>query len=191
MWEVRREERRSGGGGEGCVRRAARWDGMECQQRRSLSSICSRATHPHRHSRHPLCLPAAVFVVVVAVAFCTLSGQQTIRSYWRNYYEQTDGLMFVIDSADVRRMEICKSELHQLLRQEKLAGASLLIFANKQDLSGALSREEIAQVLDLETLGETGRHWRIVGCSAWTGDGLIEGVDWIVNDIAGRIYMME
>ena len=35
-----------------------------------------------------------------------VGGQQTIRSYWRNYYEQTDGLMFVIDSADQRRMEV-------------------------------------------------------------------------------------
>ncbi len=47
-----------------------------------------------------------------------VGGQQTIRSYWRNYYEQTDGLVFVIDSADQRRMEMCKAELHQLLKQE-------------------------------------------------------------------------
>jgi ADP-ribosylation factor-like protein 2 len=120
-----------------------------------------------------------------------VGGQQTIRSYWRNYYEQTDGLIFVIDSADIRRMEMCKNELHQLLKQEKLSGASLLIFANKQDLPGALKKEEIANVLDLVTLGDTGRHWKIVDCSAWTGNGLIDGVDWIVNDIAGRIYMME
>jgi ADP-ribosylation factor-like protein 2 len=120
-----------------------------------------------------------------------VGGQTTIRSYWRNYYEQTDGLVFVIDSADQRRMEMCKAELHQLLKQEKLAGASLLIFANKQDLPGALSQEQIAVVLDLATLGATGRHWRIVGCSAWTGEGLIDGVDWVVRDIAGRIYMMD
>jgi ADP-ribosylation factor-like protein 2 len=99
--------------------------------------------------------------------------------------------MFVIDSADIRRMELCKMELHSLLKQEKLAGASLLIFANKQDLSGALSIESIAKVLDLHSLGENGRHWKIVGCSAWTGKGLIEGIQWIVKDIAGRIYMME
>jgi len=86
---------------------------------------------------------------------------------------------------------ICAPRLCCFLFRQKLAGASLLIFANKQDLAGALSQEEIARVLDLSTLGDTGRHWRIVGCSAWTGDGLIDGVDWIVNDIAGRIYMMD
>lgn len=40
-----------------------------------------------------------------------VGGQQTIRSYWRNYYEQTDGLMFVIDSADQRRMEVSTGKL--------------------------------------------------------------------------------
>jgi hypothetical protein len=45
-------------------------------------------------------------------------GQQTLRSYWRNYYEQTDGLIFVIDSADRERMNICAQELKQLLKQE-------------------------------------------------------------------------
>lgn len=120
-----------------------------------------------------------------------VGGQQTIRSYWRNYYECTDGLIFVIDSTDKRRLDIVASELQQLLKQEKLAGASLLIFANKQDLKGALNKEEIAQVLNLENIGAGGRHWQIVACSAWTGDGLIDGIDWIVNDIASRIYMME
>lgn len=66
-------------------------------------------------------------------------------------------------------MEDCKRELHALLGQEKLAGASLLIFANKQDLQGALSSAEIAEVLDLTAMGS--RHWEIRGCSAVTGDG--------------------
>jgi len=120
-----------------------------------------------------------------------VGGQHTIRSYWRNYFEQTDGLVFVIDSADTRRMDVVKATLHDLLKAERLAGASLLIFANKQDLAGALSEKQIAERLDLQSLGETGRHWRIVPCSAWTGKGLIDGVDWIVGDIAQRIYMMD
>lgn len=120
-----------------------------------------------------------------------IGGQQTIRSYWRNYFEQTDGIVWVVDTADKRRLSDCKKELHSLLKQEKLAGASLLIFANKQDLAGALSAKEIAEILDLEVLGREGRHWRIEGCSAVTGKGLIAGVDWLVKDIAGRIFMLE
>ena len=121
-----------------------------------------------------------------------VGGQQTIRSYWRNYFEQTDGLIWVVDSADRWRMEDCKRELHQLLGQEKLAGASLLIFANKQDLAGALTAEEIAEVLNLKADAfTTGRHWEIRGCSAVTGEGLVEGIDWMVSDISSRIFMMQ
>lgn len=120
-----------------------------------------------------------------------VGGQQTIRSYWRNYFEQTDGLIWVVDSADRWRMEDCKRELHKLLGQEvicfkpnsgasrlrsdraqKLAGASLLIFANKQDLQGALTAAEIAEALDLANDAVTSsRHWEIRGCSAVTGAG--------------------
>src|SRR5690606_32962411 len=72
-----------------------------------------------------------------------VGGQQTIRSYWKNYYESTDGIIWVIDSADKRRIELCKKELHKLLKEERLAGATLLIFANKQDLKSSLNQDEI------------------------------------------------
>ncbi|CAL8998080.1 unnamed protein product, partial [Prunus brigantina] len=75
-----------------------------------------------------------------------VGGQKTIRSYWRNYFEQTDGLVWVVDSSDLRRLDDCKMELDNLLKEERLSGSSLLILANKQDIKGALSPEEIAKV---------------------------------------------
>ena len=147
-----------------------------------------------------------------------VGGQQTIRSYWRNYYEQTDGLLFVVDSADTQRMHEVRQELHALLKQEKLAGASLLVFANKQDLKGAESLQQIADrqsastphpltacsdadgsllrcsvpLSGLDFAGLSGsRHCHIVSCSAVTGAGLQEGMEWLVQDIASRIYMMD
>ena len=47
-----------------------------------------------------------------------VGGQKTIRSYWRNYFEQTDGVIWVVDSADRRRIMDCKDELSLLLTQE-------------------------------------------------------------------------
>ncbi|KAL4582951.1 hypothetical protein LXL04_007513 [Taraxacum kok-saghyz] len=119
-----------------------------------------------------------------------VGGQKTIRSYWRNYFEQTDGLVWVVDSSDLRRLDDCKYELDNLLKEERLSGASLLVFANKQDIQGALSPNEIAKVLNLDAMDKT-RHWRIVGCSAYTGEGLLEGFDWLVQDIASRIYVLD
>ncbi|XP_057453642.1 ADP-ribosylation factor-like protein 2 isoform X3 [Lotus japonicus] len=114
----------------------------------------------------------------------------SLRSYWRNYFEQTDGLVWVVDSSDLRRLDDCKMELDNLLKEERLSGSSLLILANKQDIRGALTPDEIAKVLNLEAMDKS-RHWNIVGCSAYTGDGLLEGFDWMVQDIASRIYMLD
>lgn len=47
-----------------------------------------------------------------------VGGQKTIRSYWRNYFEQTDGLIWVVDSSDLRRLDDCKMELDNLLKEE-------------------------------------------------------------------------
>lgn len=75
-----------------------------------------------------------------------VGGQKSLRSYWRNYFECTDGLVWVVDSADRMRMQACRDELHVLLQEERLAGATLLVLANKQDLPGALSGQEIKDV---------------------------------------------
>ncbi len=47
-----------------------------------------------------------------------VGGQKSLRSYWRNYFETTDGLIWVVDSADRRRLDDCRRELHQLLQEE-------------------------------------------------------------------------
>ena len=78
-----------------------------------------------------------------------------------------------------------------LLNQERLAGATLLIFANKQDIDGALTSQEISKVLELDTHASfQKRHWSIHSCSAMTGEGLVSGIDWMVEDIAQRIFML-
>ncbi|XP_064622490.1 ADP-ribosylation factor-like protein 2 [Lineus longissimus] len=121
--------------------------------------------------------------------FWDVGGQKSLRSYWRNYFESTDGLIWVVDSADRRRLEDCKKELDGLLLEERLAGATLLVFANKQDLPGALSGEDIKDALDLES--NVTHHWRIQDCSAVTGENLLGGIDWVLDDIASRIFTMD
>jgi ADP-ribosylation factor-like protein 2 len=81
-----------------------------------------------------------------------VGGQKTLRPYWRNYYEKTDGLIWVVDSADLARLEDCKAELHALLKEERLFGATLLIFANKQDVPSALPAEELEQVCHCQAI---------------------------------------
>ncbi|KAJ7229098.1 GTP-binding protein [Mycena pura] len=115
-----------------------------------------------------------------------VGGQRTLRPYWRNYFEQTDALVWVVDSGDRMRMQDCKEELHSLLLEDRLAGASLLVFANKQDLPGSLTDIEIRDALELRSIKS--HHWKIWSCSAVTGENLVTGLGWVVGDVAGRLY---
>jgi ADP-ribosylation factor-like protein 2 len=120
-----------------------------------------------------------------------IGGQSSIRAYWRNYFEKTDGLVFVVDSSDEHRLDLVKEELSSLLQQERLAGATLLVLANKQDLKNSLTSQQIALRLELDRKIQYGnRHWAIYGCSAFTGEGLAEGMEWMVQDITSRIFML-
>ncbi|CAE6391270.1 unnamed protein product [Rhizoctonia solani] len=115
-----------------------------------------------------------------------VGGQRTLRPYWRNYFEQTDVLVWVVDSGDRLRMENCREELHALLQEQRLAGASLLVFANKQDITGSMSDAEIKEALDLPSIRS--HHWKIQPCSAVTGENVQAGLEWAVSDVAQRVY---
>ena len=47
-----------------------------------------------------------------------VGGQKTLRSYWRNYFEKTDALIWVVDATDRLRVDDCREELHGLLQEE-------------------------------------------------------------------------
>eukprot|EP01116_Phalansterium_solitarium_P016986 TRINITY_DN4070_c0_g1_i1.p1 TRINITY_DN4070_c0_g1~~TRINITY_DN4070_c0_g1_i1.p1 ORF type:complete len:192 (-),score=26.21 TRINITY_DN4070_c0_g1_i1:127-663(-) len=108
-----------------------------------------------------------------------IGGQKAIRAYWRNYFEDTHALIYVIDSTDKRRLDETGEELSTLLEEEKLAGVPVLIFANKQDLANALPAKEIAELLNLHNIRD--RQWQIQACSAKTGEGLSNGLEWVVK----------
>ena len=76
-----------------------------------------------------------------------IGGQQAIRPYWKNYYENTDGLVYVVDSSDEVRLKECSETLQELLGEDNLQKVPLLVFANKQDLTFALDAEQVTKHL--------------------------------------------
>eukprot|EP01113_Clastostelium_recurvatum_P011808 TRINITY_DN16057_c0_g1_i1.p1 TRINITY_DN16057_c0_g1~~TRINITY_DN16057_c0_g1_i1.p1 ORF type:complete len:179 (-),score=27.64 TRINITY_DN16057_c0_g1_i1:65-601(-) len=110
-----------------------------------------------------------------------LGGQSSIRPYWRCYYQNTNAIIYVVDSADLERLSVAQEELLSMLEEEELKNTVLLVFANKQDLPGAASEAKISEVLGLPAL--KGRQWAIFKASAIKGQGLYEGLDWLVNAI--------
>jgi|TARA_B110000483_G_scaffold644_1_gene700 ADP-ribosylation factor-like protein 2 len=139
-----------------------------------------------------------------------VGGQKTLRTFWRNYFEKTDALVWVVDSTDVARLQDCKNELDVILKEEKLVDASLLVLANKQDVEGAMSGRDIAEALGLVSIGSSNsvsvsssevlsgmtsnsskRRWRVQKCSATTGDGILDGFEFITEDVGSRMFTLD
>merc|ERR1711865_1146300 len=81
-----------------------------------------------------------------------IGGQDKIRKLWRYYYQGTDGAIFIIDSSDRDRIEDAREELFRMLNNDEMRDAVLLVFANKQDLPGAMDSSEMADKLGLNDL---------------------------------------
>ncbi|MFS7979993.1 ADP-ribosylation factor 1 [Helianthus anomalus] len=81
-----------------------------------------------------------------------VGGQDKIRPLWRQYFQNTQGLIFVVDSNDRDRVVEARDELHRMLNEDELRDAVLLVFANKQDLPNAMNAAEITGKLGLHSL---------------------------------------
>jgi len=119
-------------------------------------------------------------------------GERRIRDLWKHYVANTSAVIFVVDATDVDRLptekksadaECVRKDLNNLMGYDDLpADCPLLIFANKQDLKGALKPEEVKSRLKLESL-EKSRPVMVMRCSAKTGDGLEEGFVWLTQTL--------
>ncbi|KRZ17102.1 ADP-ribosylation factor 1-like 2 [Trichinella zimbabwensis] len=122
-----------------------------------------------------------------------VGGQDKIRPLWRHYFQNTQGLIFVVDSNDRERVGEARDELIRMLAEDELRDAVLLVFANKQgfqqfdlgvDLPNAMNAAEVTDKLGLHTLRN--RSWYIQATCATSGDGLYEGLDWLSSQLKNR-----
>ena len=133
-----------------------------------------------------------------------VGGQDKIRPLWRHYFQNTQGLIFVVDSNDRDRAAEARDELHRMLNEDELRDAVLLVFANKQvfvmakkiipsigyllfwfqDLPNAMNAADITDKLGLHSLRQ--RNWYIQATCATSGEGLYEGLDWLSNQLAKK-----
>ncbi|TYK12862.1 ADP-ribosylation factor 1 [Cucumis melo var. makuwa] len=113
-----------------------------------------------------------------------VGGQDKIRPLWRHYFQNTQGLIFVVDSNDKERISEARDELHRMLSEHELVDATVLVFANKQDLPNAMTVAEITDKLGLHSLRN--RRWYIQATCATSGQGLYEGLDWLSSNISTK-----
>jgi len=113
-----------------------------------------------------------------------VGGQDKIRPLWRHYYQNTQGLIFVVDSNDRDRVDDAREELSKMLNEDEMRDAVLLVFANKQDLPNAMTAAEVTDKLGLHNMRN--RQWFIQSACATTGDGLYEGLDWLSRTLSSK-----
>ena len=92
------------------------------------------------------------------------------------------GLFFVVDSTDHDRVGEARDELHQILKEDGLRDAHLVVYANKKDQPGAMSTAELTDKLGLKNLHKD-RAWLIRATCAIDGEGLFEGLEWFSGNV--------
>lgn len=113
-----------------------------------------------------------------------VGGQDKIRPLWRHYYRNTQGLIYVVDASDRERLSTARDELHMIVSDHEMQGAVVLVMANKQDMPRAIGISQLAEALELRSLGS--RAWHLQGTCAINGEGLYEGIDWLARVVNER-----
>ncbi|KAB0396530.1 hypothetical protein E2I00_006738 [Balaenoptera physalus] len=121
----------------------------------------------------------------ISCHFWDVGGQEKLRPLWKSYSRCTDGIIYVVDSVDVDRLEEAKTELHKVTKFAENQGTPLLVIANKQDLPKSLPVAEIEKQLALhELIPATTYH--VQPACAIIGEGLTEGMDKLYEMILKR-----
>lgn len=110
----------------------------------------------------------------VSFTLWDVGGQGSLRASWPDYLEDTNTLVFVLDSTDTARLPEAAAALEEALSHPSMAGVPVLLLANKQEVPGALAPAELGERLRQGRLA--GHRWVLQGCSAHTGQGLQEAL---------------
>mmetsp|Transcript_69368 Transcript_69368/g.129572 ORF Transcript_69368/g.129572 Transcript_69368/m.129572 type:complete len:153 (+) Transcript_69368:110-568(+) len=142
--------------------------GFDCERLRRQSLPLDSASRPSRTKMFP--------------AQCGILVGKKRSAVWRHYLQHSNAVVFVLDSADQDHIEEAREELDKLLREPDLATTCLLVYANKQDLPNALTKDEVTEKLGLREL--CGWQYFVQPAVATTGEGLFEGLDWLTVTLA-------
>lgn len=113
--------------------------------------------------------------------FWDLGGQEELQSLWDKYYAESHGIIYIIDSVDTTRIPESKLAFDKMLQSDALDTVPLLILANKQDVEGCMSVLDIKKAFHDSSQAIGTRDCMIRAVSALTGQGVNEGIEWMVQ----------
>lgn len=107
-----------------------------------------------------------------------MSGQGRYRDLWPFFFKDSYGVIFVIDSSDLKRISIVREEVQLLTRHRDLRTKPFLFICNKQDLPDVMSVEQCVELLGLQ---DEQIEWNIVPTKAIENEGIQEAFGWILD----------
>jgi len=110
-----------------------------------------------------------------------LAGQASLRTMWLQHLPNSHGLIFVIDYSDPGRFKEAFAEFTRVIDTPEAKMLPILIYANKRDLCKRFEITKFTTLFELRKLLKN--PWKVVPCSAKTGEGLEEGLKWLVDNI--------
>lgn len=115
----------------------------------------------------------------VTIKLWDLGGQRRFRTMWERYCRGVSAILYVVDAADRDSVPIAKSELHDLLTKQSLAGIPLLILGNKIDKSEALSKQALVDQLGLESIKDREVCCYMISCKDTVNIDVV--IDWLIK----------
>ncbi len=112
----------------------------------------------------------------VSFTIWDVRGESRLSPLWRQYFVESKGVVFVVDSADPSTFCEAKEALDWILSSDEIEGVPFVILANKQDLPQAATPSDIISKLGLNNNVLGRRNIHVQGTSASTGEGLIEAM---------------
>jgi len=134
-----------------------------------LSSLDNKETVPTTETKLSTVAYKGYEIILTDVG-----GQGHLRPFWRHHYTGSQGIIYMIDSLDTERIEKAKKELELTLADAQLEGTPVLVFANKQD-------DIISSNISFNIPSNANRKITVIGCSARSGQGVYEGLDWLIQ----------
>ena len=114
-----------------------------------------------------------------------VGGQTKLRPLWHHYFEQSQGIIYVVDSNDPQRLQEAAVELDSVLEDDRMRDAVLLVMANKQDMPQALNTSEVTEKLGLHK--HRSRQWFVQSTCAVNGEGIVDGLEWLVTTLKKKL----
>ncbi|KAK9451732.1 ADP-ribosylation factor family-domain-containing protein [Limtongia smithiae] len=125
-----------------------------------------------------------------------VGGQSSLRPFWRNYFDRTDVVIWVVDATTVgeERLSECRAELSKVVAEDKLSGAGVLVLVNKIDsVPSSVSIDDIVKTVRVALALDriTNHEWIILPCSAYTGENIDQGLRWAIDEVKRRLYRFD